>query len=112
MSEIVNLFDPEGVIVWPGAVHVKQYPWENVGSMTVAEAAANELDFTIDWVTSGGVCDGNNIAALGVPVLDTLGVRGANIHNPQEYIVLESLTERAQLTALILIKLANGGLPA
>ena len=44
MSEIVNLFDPEGVIVWPGAVHVKQYPWENVGSMTVAEAAVSSAE--------------------------------------------------------------------
>jgi hypothetical protein len=29
----------------------------------------------------GGVCDGNNIAACGVPVVDTMGVRGGAIHS-------------------------------
>ena len=30
----------------------------------------------IGWQATGGVCDGNNIAACGVPVVDTMGVRG------------------------------------
>ncbi|CCD05763.1 TPA: hydrolase [Legionella pneumophila] len=68
------------------------------------------LDLTIDWKDSGGCCDGNNLAHYGLPVLDTLGVRGGNIHSSDEYILLDSLSERAALSALLLIDLAQGGL--
>ena len=65
----------------------------------------------IRWQSSGGVCDGNNIAACGVPVVDTLGVRGGAIHSPDEYLIVPSLSERAALSALVLHRLANGELP-
>jgi glutamate carboxypeptidase len=57
---------------------------------------------------SGGACDGNRLAAAGLPNIDTLGVRGGNIHSPDEYMAIDSLTQRAQLTALLLLKLAGG----
>ncbi|ARU16636.1 hydrolase [Croceicoccus marinus] len=59
---------------------------------------------------TGGVCDGNNIAACGVPVVDTMGVRGGSIHSPEEYLIVESLAERARLSALVLHRLASGDL--
>ena len=59
---------------------------------------------------TGGVCDGNNIAACGVPVVDTMGVRGGSIHSPDEYLIVESLAERARLSALVLHRLASGDL--
>lgn len=62
------------------------------------------------WQRSGGVCDGNNIAACGVPVVDTLGVRGGAIHSADEYLIVPSLGERAALSALILNRLAQGAL--
>lgn len=64
----------------------------------------------IAWQRSGGVCDGNNIAACGVPVVDTMGVRGGAIHSPDEYLIVPSLLERAALSALVLHRLANGDL--
>ncbi len=69
-----------------------------------------ELGLSIDWKDSGGCCDGNNLAHHGLAVLDTLGVRGGNIHSAEEYILLDSLSERAALSALILADLAQGGL--
>jgi glutamate carboxypeptidase len=66
------------------------------------------LGQNIGWQASGGVCDGNNIAACGVPVVDTLGVRGGAIHSPEEYLIVPSLADRAQLSALILHRLASG----
>ena len=57
---------------------------------------------------SGGVCDGNNIAACGVPVVDTMGVRGGAIHSPDEFLIVPSLAERARLSALVLHRLATG----
>lgn len=62
----------------------------------------------IRWQASGGVCDGNNIAALGVPVVDTMGVRGGAIHSPDEFLVVASLAERAALSALVLHRLSGG----
>lgn len=67
-----------------------------------------ELGQTIGWQPSGGVCDGNNIAACGVPVVDTMGVRGGAIHSPDEYMIVSSLPERAALSALVLARLASG----
>jgi len=73
--------------------------------------AGAELDIKIDWRPTGGCCDGNNIMAAGIPVIDTLGVRGANIHSAQEYAKLDSLVERAKLSALLLLKIAAGDIP-
>jgi glutamate carboxypeptidase len=70
-----------------------------------------ELGQSIGWQPSGGVCDGNNIAACGVPVVDTMGVRGGAIHSPEEYMIVASLAERAALSALVLERLAEGALP-
>ncbi len=70
-----------------------------------------DLGMTIDWRPSGGCCDGNNLAAAGLPVVDTLGVRGGAIHSPQEFMIADSLVERAQLSALLLTRLASGALP-
>ena len=67
-----------------------------------------DLGQQIGWRASGGVCDGNNIAACGVPVVDTMGVRGGAIHSPDEYLIVESLAERTQLSALTVLRLASG----
>jgi glutamate carboxypeptidase len=69
-----------------------------------------DLGQEIGWRASGGVCDGNNIAACGVPVVDTMGVRGGAIHSSDEYLIVDSLPERAQLSALTILRLASGAL--
>ena len=70
--------------------------------------AGADLGQQIAWQASGGVCDGNNIAACGVPVVDTMGVRGGKIHSPEEYLIVDSLAERAALSALTILRLAEG----
>lgn len=70
--------------------------------------AGADLGQPIAWQASGGVCDGNNIAACGVPVVDTLGARGGAIHSPDEYLIVSSLAERAALSAVVLHRLATG----
>jgi glutamate carboxypeptidase len=67
-----------------------------------------DLGQRIGWRATGGVCDGNNIAACGVPVVDTMGVRGGAIHSSDEYLIVDSLAERAQLSALAILRLASG----
>jgi len=67
-----------------------------------------DLGLDIGWRDTGGVCDGNNIAACGVPVVDTMGVRGGSIHSDAEFLLTDSLPERARLSALALWRIANG----
>lgn len=67
-----------------------------------------DLGLNLDWRNTGGVCDGNNIAAEGVTVIDTLGARGGGIHTDQEYLLLDSLSERASLAAIVMLRLAEG----
>jgi glutamate carboxypeptidase len=68
--------------------------------------AGADLGQQIGWQPSGGVCDGNNIAACGVPVVDTMGVRGGKIHSMEEFLIVDSLKERASLSALTILRLA------
>jgi glutamate carboxypeptidase len=74
----------------------------------LVKQAGADLGQTIGWKSTGGVCDGNNIAACGVPVIDTMGVRGGSIHSMEEYLIVESLAERAALSALTILRLAEG----
>jgi glutamate carboxypeptidase len=75
---------------------------------TLVKQCGADLGQSISWKASGGVCDGNNIAACGVPVVDTMGVRGGAIHSSDEYLIVDSLAERAMLSALTLHRIATG----
>ncbi len=96
-----------------GTFHRPPKPMDTVqaGLFTAIKACGSDLDLPISWRATGGCCDGNNMAATGLPVVDTLGVRGGAIHSRDEYMIVESLTERAQLTALFLMRLASGAMP-
>ena len=74
----------------------------------LVKQAGADLGQQIGWQATGGVCDGNNIAACGVPVVDTMGVRGGKIHSADEYLIVDSLAERAALSALTILRLAGG----
>jgi glutamate carboxypeptidase len=67
------------------------------------------IGLAIGWRDTGGVCDGNNIAATGLAVVDTLGPRGGAIHSPDEFLCVDSLVERARLSALLLMRIAQHG---
>jgi glutamate carboxypeptidase len=76
----------------------------------LVKACGAELGQEIGWKSTGGVCDGNNIAACGVPVVDTMGVRGGSIHSADEFLITASLTERAALSARVIQRLSEGAL--
>ncbi|MEP0313076.1 MAG: hydrolase [Hyphomonas sp.] len=75
-------------------------------------ATGQAIGLDLEFVDTGGVCEGNNIFAAGVPNVDTLGVRGGRIHSNEEYVVTDSFAERATLSALLLNRLADGRLDA
>jgi glutamate carboxypeptidase len=75
----------------------------------LVKATGADLGLRISWHPAGGVCDGNNLAATGLAVVDTLGVRGGAIHSADEYLIVESLKERAELAALLLMRISRRG---
>ena len=75
----------------------------------LVKEAGSDLGLDISWRDTGGVCDGNNIAACGVPVVDTMGARGGAIHSSDEYLIVDSLAERARLSALTIARIAQRG---
>ncbi len=68
-------------------------------------AVAADLGETITFASTGGVCDGNNLQDAGLPTIDTLGVRGGDLHKLSEWIELDSLVDRAQLFACLMLRL-------
>ncbi|MEP9401102.1 hydrolase [Sphingomonas sp. VNH70] len=75
----------------------------------LVQAAGADMGVPIGWRDTGGVCDGNNIAAQGVAVIDTMGVRGGAIHSAEEYMIVDSLAERAALSAVAIARIARKG---
>jgi glutamate carboxypeptidase len=76
--------------------------------MQVIERCGREMNLPILWKSSGGASDGNKLSAAGLPNIDTLGPRGGNLHSPAEFVLLDSLPERAKLAAAVLLQLAEG----
>ena len=68
-----------------------------------------DVGLDLAWRDTGGVCDGNNLAATGLAVVDTLGPRGGSIHSSDEFLCTDSLVERARLSALLLMRVAQTG---
>jgi len=71
-----------------------------------ARAAAEDLDQKLPFGSTGGVCDGNILQEAGLPTIDTLGVRGGNLHRTDEFVEVASLVERAQLLAVLMMRLS------
>ncbi|WP_137699744.1 M20/M25/M40 family metallo-hydrolase [Marimonas lutisalis] len=85
--------------------------WEpgQPGTMAMFDLAreiAGELGFDLTADSAGGGSDGNFTGAMGIPTLDSIGVRGKGLHTLTEHIQVESLPERARLIAGLLMRLS------
>ncbi len=79
----------------------------NLELMALIKTCGELQGLKISYVATGGCCEGNNLAAAGLPNVDTLGVRGGAIHSADEYLIVDSLSERAKLSAFILLAISN-----
>ncbi len=69
-----------------------------------ARKIAAEFDYELGETQVGGASDGNFVAALGIPVLDGLGVSGAGAHTLEEYIFVADIPKRALLLANLILQ--------
>jgi glutamate carboxypeptidase len=70
--------------------------------------AGAALGLDLQFQPSGGVCEGNNLAAAGCPNIDTLGPCGGGLHSDQEFALISSFAERAKLSFLLLAGVERG----
>lgn len=70
-----------------------------------AKAVGESFGYELGETQVGGASDGNFVGALGVPVLDGLGVTGNGAHTNNEYILVSDVTKRANLLAKLILEL-------
>jgi len=100
-------FDPGAQVVITGGIN--RPPLErtqNIESLySHARALASLLNFDLGEASVGGASDGNFVGALGVPVLDGLGVQGDGAHAAHEYIIADDIPTRGALLAALIASL-------
>jgi glutamate carboxypeptidase len=67
-----------------------------------AQSIAASFDYELGEAQVGGGSDGNFVAALGVPVLDGLGINGNGAHTLDEHILISDIPKRATLVTALL----------
>lgn len=73
---------------------------------TVKEVGAS-IGLTVKDVHTGGGSDASFPSALGVATIDGLGPVGGELHNENEYLEVDTLTERCALLAKLMSKLSE-----
>jgi glutamate carboxypeptidase len=68
-----------------------------------ARAIAADLDFELGEAQVGGASDGNFLAAMGIPVLDGLGIGGDGAHAVHEHIEADDIARRGALIGGLLL---------
>jgi len=68
-----------------------------------AQSVAAHLGFELGEAQVGGASDGNFLAAMGIPVLDGLGISGDGAHAVHEHIEVDDISRRGALIAGLLL---------
>ncbi len=73
---------------------------KNRALFALLRECCRDLDMNIEAAPMvGGVSDGNDISAAGVPTIDGMGVVGNFMHNPREQCFLDQIVPRAAMLA-------------
>jgi glutamate carboxypeptidase len=108
-SAILNLkpFDERAQLIVSGGIN--RPPLERtekvLGLYTRAREIAGWLGFDLGEASVGGASDGNFVGALGVPVLDGLGIEGDGAHAAHEHIIVDRIPFRGALLAGLIASL-------
>ena len=92
-----------------GGVHRPGKPWTDASRALseVVNAGADSLGLPSGFTDTGGVCDGNNLTAKGLAVVDTLGVSGGGIHTSDEFTDLGTWPENVALLVNTIVAVAD-----
>lgn len=104
VAKMMALNSDEGDVIMEIRRGVTRPVWEpdqpgTMAMLKLAQDIGGELGIEITGSSAGGGSDGNFTGFLGLPTLDSIGVRGKGLHTLQEHIYVDSLTERAKLAA-------------
>ena len=103
--QALESFDPRVAIEIEGGLN--RPPLERTENIVriyeKAKEIAARMNYELGETQVGGASDGNFVAALGVPVLDGLGVTGNGAHTLNEYILISDVTKRAALIAALML---------
>ena len=72
-----------------------------------AKEIGASFDYEVGETQVGGASDGNFVAALGVPVLDGLGIEGDGAHAVHEHIVYTDIPNRGALIAGLILEIRD-----
>jgi glutamate carboxypeptidase len=84
------------------------WPPNQPGTMAlfeIAKSISKDLGFDLLGRSQGGGSDGNFTGYMGIPTLDSVGVRGDGLHTLSEHIEVSSLVERAKLMSALMMRL-------
>ncbi|WP_411975999.1 M20/M25/M40 family metallo-hydrolase [Sulfitobacter faviae] len=110
VEKMMALNSDEGDVIMEIRRGVTRPVWEpdqpgTMAMLKLAQEIGGELGIEITGSSAGGGSDGNFTGFLGLPTLDSIGVRGKGLHTLQEHIYVDSLTERAKLAAGLFCRL-------
>lgn len=72
-----------------------------------ARAIAADIDFELGEAQVGGASDGNFLAAMGIPVLDGLGISGDGAHAVHEHIEADDISRRGAIIGGLLVSVTD-----
>ena len=85
---------------------INRPPMERTGQVVAlynrARDMAAALGYELGEAQVGGGSDGNFVGAVGVPLLDGLGITGAGAHTLEEHILVSDIAKRAALVTCLL----------
>lgn len=104
VAKMMALNDETSDVIMEVRRGVTRPVWEpdqpgTMAMLALAQDIASEICFEISGQSAGGGSDGNFTGFLGLPTLDSIGVRGKGLHTLGEHIFVDSLIERARLAA-------------
>jgi len=110
VERMMSLNSDKGDVVMEVRRGVTRPVWEpdqpgTMAMLALAREIAGEIGFEMTGASAGGGSDGNFTGFLGLPTLDSIGVRGNGLHTLNEHIFIDSLVERARLAAALYCRL-------
>mgnify|MGYP000025303283 FL=1 len=110
VAKMMALNSDAGDVVMEVRRGVTRPVWEpdqpgTMAMLSLAQQIAGEIGFDLTGSSAGGGSDGNFTGFLGLPTLDSIGVRGKGLHTLTEHIFVDSLVERAKLAAALYCRL-------